>query len=440
MNSEWINTTLGEFITLKRGYDLPKLKRNDGNIPVISSSGFSGTHDVPMVTGPGVVTGRYGTIGEVFYVPDDFWPINTTLYVDDFKGNSPLFVYYLLQTIDFHAYSDKAAVPGINRNHVHMANIKVPKSVLEQEKIASILKKIEDRIYVNQKINDILEQIAQAIFKSWFVDYEPVKAKLDVLNSGGTEEEALCAAMAVISGKDTTELVFFNNEHPTEYSELKMIADSFPSAMTESEFGNIPLGWYLSEIGNEVKVVGGATPSTKEPAFWANGSVYWATPKDLSNKKDKVLNRTERKITSLGVSRISSGVQPENTILLSSRAPVGYLAITKVPVAINQGYIAMQCNKILPPEYVLQWATHSMREITIRSSGSTFAEISKKNFKTINIVVPPSELLMLYVKYTRKIYDQIDSKIKENSKLQELKKSLLPKLLANTFELEGIHL
>lgn len=440
MSSEWINTTLGEFITLKRGYDLPKSKRNDGNIPVISSSGYSGTHDVPMVKGPGVVTGRYGTIGEVFYVVDDFWPINTTLYVSDFKGNSPLFVYYLLQTIDFYAYSDKAAVPGINRNHVHMANIRVPKSVLDQEKIASILKRIEDRIHVNEKINDIFEQMAQAIFKSWFVDYEPVSAKLDVLESGGSKEEALCAAMAVISGKDTTALAAFKDEHPNEYSELKTIADLFPDAMTESEFGSIPLGWYLSEIGNEVKVVGGATPSTKESAFWSNGSIYWATPKDLSNKKDKVLNTTERKITSLGVSKISSGVQPENTILLSSRAPVGYLAITKIPVAINQGYIAMQCNKVLPPEFVLQWATHSMQEITLRSSGSTFAEISKKNFRSINVVVPSSDLLMLYRKYTRKIYEQINSKINENSKLQELKKCLLPKLLSNAFELKGIQL
>ena len=116
--SRWRETTLGEVIELKRGYDLPKRQRVPGPVPLVSSSGISDHHTEAKVKGPGVVTGRYGTLGQVYYIQDDFWPLNTTLYVRDFKGNDPRFISYFLQGLDFFAYSDKAAVPGLNRNHL----------------------------------------------------------------------------------------------------------------------------------------------------------------------------------------------------------------------------------------------------------------------------------------------------------------------------------
>ena len=96
--SEWKTTELGNVITLKRGYDLPQQKRKSGLIPIFSSSGVSGSHNTAMVKAPGVITGRYGTIGQVFYADTDFWPLNTTLYVEDFHGNDPQFIYYFLKT------------------------------------------------------------------------------------------------------------------------------------------------------------------------------------------------------------------------------------------------------------------------------------------------------------------------------------------------------
>src|SRR5689334_17809685 len=119
MGNRWNEHELGEVITLQRGFDLPTQDRNAGNVPIVSSSGITGVHNEAKVKGPGVVTGRYGTIGQVFYVKQDFWPLNTTLYVKDFKGNDPLFVSFLLRTIDFEAHSDKSSVPGVNRNHLH---------------------------------------------------------------------------------------------------------------------------------------------------------------------------------------------------------------------------------------------------------------------------------------------------------------------------------
>lgn len=143
MTSEWQNLTLGEVVELKRGYDLPARVRVPGKIPVVSSSGISGLHAEAKVKGPGVVTGRYGTIGQVFKLDKDFWPLNTTLYVRDFKGNDPAFIYYFLQTLDYTVYSDKAAVPGVNRNHLHTAEVSLP-PLEEQRAIAEILGALDE--------------------------------------------------------------------------------------------------------------------------------------------------------------------------------------------------------------------------------------------------------------------------------------------------------
>ncbi len=115
----WRTSRLGDVLELKRGYDLPSVQRRPGEVPIVSSSGPCGTHNEAKAHAPGIVTGRYGTIGEVFFVREDFWPLNTALYVRDFKGTNALYAYYLLQSVEFGKFSDKAAVPGINRNHLH---------------------------------------------------------------------------------------------------------------------------------------------------------------------------------------------------------------------------------------------------------------------------------------------------------------------------------
>lgn len=140
----WLIGRLLDLCELKRGYDLPAARRNPGKYPIISSSGISGWHAEAAAQGPGVVTGRYGTIGQVFFVNQPFWPLNTSLYVCNFKKNSPRFVYYVLRELDFMRYSDKAAVPGINRNHLHLAPVVLPPSTL-QEAFESTLKPMWER-------------------------------------------------------------------------------------------------------------------------------------------------------------------------------------------------------------------------------------------------------------------------------------------------------
>ncbi|MCA1795309.1 MAG: restriction endonuclease subunit S [Desulfotignum sp.] len=166
---KWQEMQLGSFLTLKRGYDLPSSKRSEGMIPVISSSGITGCHSVAKVEGPGVVTGRYGTLGEVFFVQDDFWPLNTALYVQDFKGNDPRFSAYFLKSILAGTLSDKAAVPGINRNDLHARKIVVSTDIGHQKTIAAIISAYDDLIENNRRRIQLLEESARLLFREWFV-------------------------------------------------------------------------------------------------------------------------------------------------------------------------------------------------------------------------------------------------------------------------------
>ena len=165
----WETVQLAEFVTLKRGYDLPSSRRVDGSVPVVSSSGVTGRHNTAKVKGPGVVTGRYGTLGEVFFVSDDFWPLNTSLYVRDFKGNDPRFSAYFLKHVLAKTNSDKAAVPGVNRNHLHALSVRVTQDVDEQKAIASVLSAYDDLVENNRRRIQLLERAARLLYREWFV-------------------------------------------------------------------------------------------------------------------------------------------------------------------------------------------------------------------------------------------------------------------------------
>jgi len=305
-------------------------------------------------------------------------------------------------------------------------------SKVEAILISDLLVGLENKIEINRQINQTLEEIAQTIFKSWFVDFEPVKAKMAAKEKGQDPQRA---AMLAISGK-TEEA--FEQLSPEQKRSLAETATLFPEAMQDSELGEIPEGWEVSRIGNEVDVFGGGTPSTKKKEFWDGGIFHWTTPKDLSGISEKIICNTPRKITKAGLKQISSGLLPVNTVLMSSRAPVGYLAITKVPIAINQGYIAMVCNKKLTPEYILQWANSTMDDIKQRASGTTFAEISKRNFKVIPIIIPTTDVLYEYSKFGNEFYNLTYENMKTIEQLSQIRDLILPKLLSGEIKLSHI--
>lgn len=163
----WKNGELGDFVTLKRGFDLPQQKREDGQVPIFSSSGITGTHSTAMVKAPGVITGRYGTIGEVFYAAKDFWPLNTTLFVEDFHGNDAKFIYFFLKTLEWSKFTSASAVPGINRNTVHKEIVSLP-DIETQRRIASTLSMFDEKIKINTEINDNLADLLQTIYQGRF--------------------------------------------------------------------------------------------------------------------------------------------------------------------------------------------------------------------------------------------------------------------------------
>jgi len=166
----WKKCLLGDVVNLKRGYDLPHSARLPGSIPVVSSSGITDHHSEAKVKGPGVVTGRYGTLGQVFFVASDYWPLNTSLYVQDFKGNDPRFVSYFLGTLNFGSQNAAGAVPGVNRNHLHAIEVRIPPLSIQQ-RITGILSAYDELIENSQRRIKILESMARALYREWFVHF-----------------------------------------------------------------------------------------------------------------------------------------------------------------------------------------------------------------------------------------------------------------------------
>ena len=209
----------------------------------------------------------------------------------------------------------------------------------------------------------------------------------------------------------------------------------FPDSFQDSDVGEIPKEWEIKPIGEAVRCVVPPTPSTKKPAFWNGGKNPFVTPKDMSSLTSSFIIDTARHITDAGVDKISSGRLPAGTVLLSSRAPIGYLAITEVPVSVNQGIIAMICDKSLPNYHVLYWTEANMDTIKSNAGGTTFAEISKRNFRPIQVIVPHKRVLEAYVQQIEPLHQQIVLNLQESSTLASLRYTLLPKLISGELRL-----
>jgi type I restriction enzyme S subunit len=322
------------------------------------------------------------------------------------KFHHPKFIYYLLQSDSFkqHIYSiafSTAAQPNMKIRDLLVFNFLHFKKE-DQIEIATILDCLDYRIDLLRENNATLEAIAQAIFKSWFVDFDPVRAKQE-----GREPEGMDADTAAL----------------------------FPDSFEESELGLIPKEWKILPLGEAVVSVGGGTPNTKEISFWEPPEFAWTTPKDLSGLQSPVLLKTERQLSAKGVSNVSSGLLPKGTLLLSSRAPIGYLAVTQVPLAINQGYIAMLPSSMLPPLYMLFWCKQNMEYIKSRANGSTFLEISKKAFRPIPALVPPVSVLKNYLEVAGPLFDLLVENEQQAQTLTQIRDTLLPRLISGQLRL-----
>ncbi|MDY4350650.1 restriction endonuclease subunit S [Pectobacterium brasiliense] len=434
MSSEWGKKKLGDIFTLQRGHDLPSQERKVGQIPVMGSSGVTGYHDQYKAKGPGVIIGRSGnSMGQISYVSGNYWPLNTSLYITDFKGHSPEFLYYFLKQINFDQFNSGSAQKSLNRNAVYPFEVSFPSRYETQSAIASFLFSLENKIEVNQRVNQTLEQMAQALFKSWFVDFEPVKAKMAVLEAGGSREDSTLAAMTAISGKDVDALAVFEREHPEQYTELKATAELFPSAMQESELGEIPEGWSIGKFGDILEF--------NPKRLLKKGSI--ASYLDMKNVP--VIGHSAQEIIER---EFNSGSKFINGDTLLARitpclengktAYVDFLPANEIVGWGSTEFIVMRSKKNLPLSLSYFFARlDSFRTIAIQSmQGTSGRQRADASVLEQHVwIVPPNEILQKFGAISDLILGGNRSRNIENKSLSQLRDTLLPKLLSGEITL-----
>ena len=298
------------------------------------------------------------------------------------------YLYYFMCT-EMYRHGVLSTASGTTVRHTspsRVLSIRIDLPPIESQKeIAHILGTLDDKIEMNRKMNKTLEEIAQALFKHWFIDFE------------------------------------FPNEEGKPYK-------SSGGEMVDSELGLIPKGWGVGGIEDMGTICGGSTPSTKNQKYWG-GNTPFVTPKDLTSLTSLYLVSTERRITLDGVKRISSGVLPENTILLSSRAPIGYIALLIEPSSVNQGFIAIQCKNPRFIQYVLLWLSSNIDLIKQYANGSTFLEISKDNFRRIKIVIPGHDVIDEFNKCCVSLFTLMKHTTLALSQLVQIRQQLLVYLI-----------
>ncbi|WP_429211954.1 restriction endonuclease subunit S [Aeromonas veronii] len=380
---------LGDLITLKRGYDLPEKDRIAGPYPVISSAGVSGYHNEYKVEGNGVVTGRYGTLGTMYFVEDKYWPHNTALYVQNFKGNDPKYIYYLLSCLGRIRTSDKSAVPGVNRNELHEMAIPAIEDKNLQVAIRKVLEAIDKKIELNNCINAELETMAKTLYDYWFVQFDFPDA----------------------------------NGKPYKTSGGKMVYSTILKQ-------DIPEGWEAGTLEDLGQIVGGSTPSTQSPENFTAEGTPWITPNDLSNNQgNKFISRGGQDVSAEGIKRASLKKYPKGTVLLSSRAPIGYMAISRNEVTTNQGFKSFIPNKGYSSEFIYYTVKNSLKAITQYASGSTFKEVSGGTLKTVKIILPKNAVSDAFKNRIQPIFGKQDFIERENAQLAQLRDWLLPMLM-----------
>lgn len=328
------------------------------------------------------------------------------------------YLYFLMRTKEYR-HQILSTATGATVHHTSPSKIldfEFEKPDLQTQKlIAQYLMILEEKIQLNTQINQTLEAIAQAIFKSWFVDFDPVRAKAQALSEGKSEHEANLAAMSVICGKDTSEL------NDTEYKALWEIADAFPSELVENaEFGEVPKGWERSTIGESYNVIMGQSPSGETYNEQGNGTLFYQGRAEFGWRFP-----TPRLFTT-NPKRMAKS----NDILMSVRAPVGDLNVALENCCIGRGLCALSHKS---GEF--SFGFYQMKNLksvldVFNGEGTVFGSINQKDLKSIPVLNPHQEIIALFNKFIFDIDNKIKNNVKENQQLEKIRDLLLPKLLS----------
>lgn len=370
-----------DFIKLNRGFDLPNDKIIEGEYPVVASTEIKAFHKSFKVKAPGVVTGRSGSLGTVQYVSTNYWPLNTALYVKDFKGNDPKFVYYFLQTMHLENFNAGAGVPSLNQNHLHKQKIIVPDDVNHQRRIASILSAYDDLIEVNNQRIKLLEETAQELYKEWFVRMR------------------------------------------------------FPGHKEAKFVKGVPEGWEVTELHELGKVFTGKTPPTKVKEYYGGDIPFIKTP-DLH--KNQFICETEEYLTEKGNNTQIRSTLPKGSICVSCIGTGGIVGITTA----EKSQTNQQINSLIPKDKkYLEFLFYSISDLkeTIELygyTGATMTNLSKGKFEKLKILIASKELIYKYSNIVQPIFEQILTLQQQNTQLRQIRDRLLQRLISGKLEVK----
>ena len=382
----WQTIPLGDVLTFQRGFDITKDEQRDGPYPVISSSGPKTTHAEFKVRGPGVIIGRKGSLGTVFFSDGDYWPHDTTLWIKDFHRNHPKYAYYFLQTMGFERLDAGASNPSLNRNHIHTIPVLWP-PLPAQRRIAGILSAYDELIENSQRRIRILETMARALYREWFVHFR-------------------------FPGRE----------------KLPRIA---------SPFGEIPQGWEVKTVADAFVIFGGGTPSRKEDEYWEAGTIQWYSPSDLTGAGTMFMDDSSDHITERGLAQSSARMFAARSVMLSSRATIGAIAINTHPACTNQGFITCLPNDRVSLYFLFHWLMENVPTFQRMASGATFKEISRGVFKTIEFLQPPDDLVRRFEALAAPMAEQVLALQRQIQNLRRTRDLLLPRLLSGQVAVEA---
>lgn len=417
MGSDWKYLTLGSLITLQRGHDLPSQDRKEGAVPIMGSSGLTGFHNIAKCNGPGVVLGRSGnSMGVVSYCDRDYWPLNTTLYITDFKGNDPRYIYYLLSQIDFDQFNSGSAQKSLNRNFVYPFEVWATSNKREQKEIAELLETYEHKIELNRQMNSTLEALAQSLFKSWFVDFDPVID--NALAAGNPIPEALQA-------KAEARQALGDRRKPLP----EEIRKQFPSRFVlTDEMGWVPEGWEVGQISLLCeKVQNGGTPKRDIAEYWEEGTIPWLTSGEV---RQTIICSVDNQITELGLKNSSAKWLPKGTTVIAMYgATAGQVAFVSKPLTTNQAVCGL-----IPKESYIFFNYLALERVVVslanQARGSAQQNISKGIIEETPTVIPPDAIGQIFSEEVGRYFDRWIHNLHSTEVLEKLRDTLLPKLLS----------
>ncbi|MHA8061405.1 restriction endonuclease subunit S [Aquirufa beregesia] len=383
--SEVKEFAIGDLVTFQRGHDLPREEMKEGVYPVAGSNSIIGYHNKYTTEGPGITIGRSGNIGNPQLHKTKFWAHNTTLYVKEFKNVDPVFFYYLLQTLDFTQLNSGSAVPSLNRNFIHPFKVKIPTSKHIQNEIAEILSSLDDKIELNNKINQELETLAQTLFKQWFIDFE------------------------------------FPNENGEPYK-------SSGGEMVDSELGEIPKGWIVATLKDEFVLNMGQSPSGDTYNTDKDGMIFFQGRSDFGFRFPSIRMYTNA----------PKKVAKRFETLISVRAPVGDINMAADDCCIGRGLGSISHSNKL---YTYTYYKILSIQVELKSydnEGTVFGSINKETLGNIKTIIPPISLSEEF----ENLFKDLDTKIYnldlETQNLIKTKDTLLPKLISGELEINEI--